>query len=78
MKETNDVLNMFTSGLSAILNVTIAIQVLVYWSNTKNYDELELKELGSSNINNKDDIEVLDESDLHSRKSSSINSRKTQ
>jgi mannose-P-dolichol utilization defect 1 len=47
MKEKDDVLNMFTSGLSAILNITIAIQVIVYWENTKRY----------ANVEDKDDLE---------------------
>mmetsp|Transcript_5580 Transcript_5580/g.4782 ORF Transcript_5580/g.4782 Transcript_5580/m.4782 type:complete len:220 (+) Transcript_5580:218-877(+) len=33
IKETHDLLNMFTSGLSAILNFTIFIQVFIYWKN---------------------------------------------
>ena len=33
IKETQDLLNIFTSGLSAILNFSIFIQILLYWKN---------------------------------------------
>jgi len=33
IKETHDLLNMFTSGVSAVLNFTIFVQVLFYWKN---------------------------------------------
>ena len=53
IKETHDLLNMFTSGLSAILNFTIFIQVIFYWKSKisaereiiKEEDEDENKEM---------------------------------
>jgi len=43
VKETNDVLNMCTSGLSAVLNFTIFVQILFYWKNTQKYKHLQHK-----------------------------------
>lgn len=47
VKETSDVLNMCTSGLSAVLNFTIFVQVLYYWKNTQKYKHLQPKEVQS-------------------------------
>ena len=41
IKETQDLYNMFTSGLSAALNLIIFLQVIVYWKNSKQYLEAE-------------------------------------
>lgn len=39
---------MFTSGLSAALNFTIFLQVMIYWKNSKQYTRaLELKDIES-------------------------------
>lgn len=48
IKETQDLYNMFTSGLSAALNFTIFLQVMIYWKNSKQYTRaLELKDIES-------------------------------
>lgn len=45
-KETQDWYNMFTSGLSTILNFTIFLQVLIYWKKSKTYVKaIEMKDL---------------------------------
>jgi mannose-P-dolichol utilization defect protein 1 len=46
IKETQDLYNMFTSGLSAALNLIIFLQVIVYWKNSKQYlNAEELKDI---------------------------------
>jgi len=48
IKETQDVYNMFTSGLSTLLNFTIFLQVLIYWKNNQVYkNRIEVKDLES-------------------------------
>lgn len=44
IKETNDVLNMCTSALSAVLNFTIFVQVLYYWKSTESYKNIKSKD----------------------------------
>ena len=59
VKETQDWYNMFTSGLSTLLNFTIFIQVLYYWKNSKVYVKAtELKDLeNQASIDEKDQAE---------------------
>ena len=67
-KETGDLYNMFTSGLSAILNFTIFLQVLYYWKNTvEKKDATELKDIESQSVEqekapNKQEFKVVADS----------------
>uniref|UniRef100_A0A7S3KAK3 Mannose-P-dolichol utilization defect 1 protein homolog n=1 Tax=Euplotes crassus TaxID=5936 RepID=A0A7S3KAK3_EUPCR len=52
MKETQDLYNMFTSGLSTILNFTIFCQVMYYWKSNQIYKtRTELKDMESQSDN---------------------------
>lgn len=44
VKEADDLLNMVTAGLSAVLNGTICVQIGIYWHSDKKYDEVGHKD----------------------------------
>ena len=58
IKETHDLLNMFTSGVSAVLNFTIFVQVLFYWKNKvpdeKNAEMKEFEPIPNGNSEEKE------------------------
>jgi len=59
IKETQDLYNMFTSGLSTLLNFTVFLQVLYYWKNSKSYVKAsEMKDLeNQASIDEKSQVE---------------------
>lgn len=78
MKEKEDMFNMFTSGLSAILNITIAIQVIVYWKNTKRYSNIDEKDEENQPKSPGPEIIELEETRASKRKVGTKNGSKTE
>ena len=64
VKETQDLYNMFTSGLSTLLNFVIFLQVMYYWKNNQVYSKaVEMKDIESQDNGGENDtpLEILDE-----------------
>ena len=78
MKEKDDMFNMFTSGLSAILNITIAIQVIIYWENTKRYANIDDKDEENQPKSPTPEIIELEETRISKRNVGSKNGNKTE